>query len=120
VTAPGGRGLIAAQLQAAGASIERADVYQRRLLPPAPRTLARLAHSAQPWVLAVSSGEALQHFWQQLPPHCSACRRATAVVASDRLGEQARALGLQHVVRAGPTAQLVAAAHATLTVPAAT
>ena len=32
VTAPGGRGLIAAQLQAAGATIERADVYQRRLL----------------------------------------------------------------------------------------
>ncbi len=30
VTAPGGRGLIAAHLQAAGATIERADVYQRR------------------------------------------------------------------------------------------
>ncbi|HEL4297091.1 uroporphyrinogen-III synthase [Stenotrophomonas sp. GD03930] len=124
VTAPGGRGLIAAQLRAAGASIERADVYQRRLLRLAPRTLARLAHSAFPWVLAVSSGEALQHFWQQLPTALQQRLQAhaTAVVASDRLGEQARALGLQHVVRAaGPTtAQLVAAAHATLTVPAAT
>ncbi|HFF3760385.1 uroporphyrinogen-III synthase [Stenotrophomonas forensis] len=124
VTAPGGRGLIAAQLQAAGASIERADVYQRRLLRLAPRTLARLAHSAYPWMLAVSSGEALRHFWQQLPPALQQRlqARATAVVASDRLGEQARALGLQHVVRAaGPTtAQLVAAAHATLTAPAAT
>lgn len=124
VTAPGGRGLIAAQLQAAGASIERADVYQRRLLRLSPRTLARLAHSAQPWVLAVSSGEALQHFWQQLPAALQQRLQAhaTAVVASDRLGEQARALGLQHIVRAaGPTtAQLVAAAHATLTVPAAT
>ncbi|PSD21441.1 uroporphyrinogen-III synthase, partial [Stenotrophomonas maltophilia] len=41
---------------------------------------------------------------------------------SDRLGEQAQALGLQRITRsAGPTAaQLVAAAHATLTVPAAT
>ncbi|MDV3512559.1 uroporphyrinogen-III synthase [Stenotrophomonas sp. C4297] len=123
VTAPGGRGLIAAQLQAAGGSIERADVYQRRLLRLSPRTLARLAHSAYPWVLAVSSGEALLHFWQQLPPalqqRCQA--HATAVVASERLGEQAHALGLQRVVRAaGPTtAQLVAAAHATLTVPAA-
>ncbi|MCQ9305117.1 hypothetical protein, partial [Mammaliicoccus sciuri] len=89
-----------------------------------PRALARLAHSAQPWMLAVSSGEALQHFWQQLPPPLQQRLQAhaTAVVASDRLGEQARALGLQHVVRAaGPTsAQLVAAAHATLTVPAAT
>jgi len=111
-------------LQAAGATIERADVYQRRLLRLSPRALARLAHSAQPWVLAVSSGEALQHFWQQLPPALQQRVQvhATAVVASDRLSEQARALGLQHVVRAaGPTsAQLVAAAHATLTVPAAT
>jgi uroporphyrinogen-III synthase len=43
-------------------------------------------------------------------------------VPRERLGEQAHALGLQRVVRAaGPTtAQLVAAAHATLTVPAAT
>ena len=48
--------------------------------------------------------------------------QATVVVASERLGDQAHALGLQRVVRAaGPTtAQLVAAAHATLTVPAAT
>ncbi len=124
VTAPGGRGLIAAQLQAAGATIERADVYQRRLLRLPPRTVARLAHSAYPWLLAVSSGEALQHFWQQLPPALQQRlqAQATAVVASDRLGEQARALGLSCVVRAaGPTtAQLVAAAHATLTAPAAT
>ncbi len=123
VTAPGGRGLIAAHLQAAGAAIERADVYQRRLLRLSPRTLARLAHSAQPWVLAVSSGEALLHFWQQLPPTWQQRLRASArvVVASDRLGEQARSLGLRHISRsAGPTAaQLVAAAHATLTVPAA-
>ncbi|MDT3527498.1 uroporphyrinogen-III synthase [Stenotrophomonas pavanii] len=124
VTAPGGRGLIAAQLQAAGATIERADVYQRRLLRLPRRTLARLAHSAQPWVLAVSSGEALQHVWQQLPPTWQQRLRAEGrvVVASDRLGEQARSLGLRHISRsASPTAaQLVAAAHATLTVPAAT
>jgi hypothetical protein len=90
VTAPGGRGLIAAQLQAAGATIERADVYQRRLLRLPPRTLARLAHSAQPWVLAVSSGEALQHFWQQLPPALQQRlqAQATVVVASDRLANR--------------------------------
>lgn len=124
VTAPGGRGLIAAQLQAAGAIIERADVYQRRPLHLPPRALARLAHSAQPWVLAVSSGEALQHFWQQLPPAWQQRlqQHARVVVASDRLGEQAQALALQRITRsAGPTAaQLVAAAHATLTVPAVT
>ncbi|HDS1580918.1 TPA: uroporphyrinogen-III synthase [Stenotrophomonas maltophilia] len=124
VTAPGGRGLIAAQLQAAGATIERADVYQRRLLRVPPRARARLAHSAYPWLLAISSGEALQHVWQQLSPALQQRMQehAIAVVASDRLGEQARALGLQRIVRAaGPTsAQLVAAAHATLTAPAAT
>ncbi|WP_286070551.1 uroporphyrinogen-III synthase [Stenotrophomonas sp. 57] len=124
VTAPGGRGLIATQLQAAGATLERADVYQRRLLGLQPRVLARLARSAYPWVLAVSSGEALQHFWQQLPPALQHRLQAHAsvVVASDRLGEQACGLGLHHVARsAGPTTeQLVAAAHATLTGPAAT
>ncbi|WP_286074678.1 uroporphyrinogen-III synthase [Stenotrophomonas sp. 59] len=124
VTAPGGRGLIAAQLQAAGATLERADVYQRRLLRLPPRALARLARSASPWVLAVSSGEALQHFWRQIPAALQRRLRAHAsiVVASDRLGEQARSLGLHRVVRsAGPTTeQLVAAAHATLTGPAAT
>ena len=124
VTAPGGRGLIGAQLQAAGATLERADVYQRRLLGLPPRMLARLERSAYPWVLAVSSGEALQHFWRQIPPVLQHRLRAHAsiVVASDRLGEQARGLGLHRVVRsAGPTTeQLVAAAHATLTGPAAT
>lgn len=124
VTAPGGRGLIAARLQAAGATIERADVYQRRPLRLSPRARTRLTHSAAPWVLAVSSGDALDHVWQQLSPALRQRLQAHArvVVASDRLGEQARGLGLQHVVRsAGPTAeQLVAAAHATLTGPAAT
>ena len=66
----------------------------------------------------------LLHFWQQLPPALQQRlqTQATVVVASERLGDQAHALGLQRVVRAaGPTtAQLVAAAHATLTVPAAT
>ncbi|WP_210237592.1 hypothetical protein, partial [Mesorhizobium sp. M8A.F.Ca.ET.142.01.1.1] len=80
---------------------------QRRLLRLPRRTLARLAHSAQPWVLAVSSGEALQHVWQQLPPTWQQRLRAEVrvVVASDRLGEQARSLGLRHISRsAGPTA----------------
>jgi hypothetical protein len=106
VTAPGGRGLIAAQLQAAGATIERADVYQRRLLRLPPRTLARLAHSAQPWVLAVSSGEALQHFWQQLPPALQQRLQATPPSWWPAIGSaNRRALGLQRVVRApGPPA----------------
>jgi len=124
VTAPGGRGLIAAQLQDAGARIVRADVYQRVPLPLSRRNLARLARSATPWLLAVSSGEALQRVWQSLSPGWQQQLRAHAIVlaASDRLAEQAQALGLQRVVRSeGPTVvQLTAAAHAALTAPAAT
>lgn len=124
VTAPGGRGLIAAELQAAGAQITRADVYRRLPLRLSRRMLARLARSPTPWLLAISSGEALQRFWQQLPAHWQQRLRSNAIalVASDRLGMQAQALGLTRVVRSeGPTsAQLMAAAHTALTGPAAT
>ncbi|AWH51825.1 uroporphyrinogen-III synthase [Stenotrophomonas sp. ESTM1D_MKCIP4_1] len=124
VTAPGGRGLIAAQLQAAGAQIVRADVYQRVPLRVSRRNLARLAHSARPWLLAVSSGEALQRFWQQLPAPWQQrlSESVTVLAASDRLAAQARALGMARVVRSeGPTiAQMTAAAHGALTAPAAT
>lgn len=124
VTAPGGRGLLAAQLGAAGAQVLRADVYQRLPLPLPARALSRLARLPRPWVLAVSSGEALARLWVQLPPHWQQRlqRQARVVVASDRLADQARALGLQGVHRAdGPTAsQLARAAHATLTAPAMT
>ena len=124
VTAPGGRGLIAAELQAAGAQIIRADVYRRLPLRLSRRMLARLAHSPTPWLLAISSGEALQRFWQQLPAHWQQLLQANAIalVASDRLGVQAQALGLTRTVRSeGPShLQLIAAAHAALTGPAAT
>ncbi|HDS1650303.1 uroporphyrinogen-III synthase [Stenotrophomonas maltophilia] len=123
VTAPGGRGLIAARLQAAGASIERADVYRRQPLRLSPRALARLGQCSAPWLMAVSSGEALQRVWEQLSPQWQQRLQAhaTALVASERLGAQAQALGLRVVRSAGPTTpQLIAAAHATLTGPAAT
>ena len=123
VTAPGGRGLIAAQLQRAGAQILRSDVYERVPLRLPRRTLSRLAQSATPWLLAVSSGEALQRFWQQLSPAWQQRLRqqATVLAASERLAAQAQALSLQRVVRSeGPTvAQMTAAAHAALTAPAA-
>ncbi|WP_312708901.1 uroporphyrinogen-III synthase [Stenotrophomonas sp.] len=123
VTAPGGRGLIAAQLQQAGAQILRCDVYERVPLRVSRRALSRLTHSATPWLLAVSSGEALQRLWQQLSPRWQQRLRQQAVVlaASERLAVQAQALGLARVLRSdGPTAaQMVATAHAALTAPAA-
>lgn len=114
VTAPGGRGLIASTLQQRGATLLRADIYQRVPLRLRPRALARLSHSSSPWVLALSSGEALQLAWQQLQPAWQQRwqQQMRVVAASTRLQQQARALGLRHVQLAeGPLpAQLAAAA----------
>lgn len=121
VTAPGGRGVIADTLQQRGAQLLRANVYARRPLPFAPRTLQRLRHAVAPWALAVSSGEALALLLAQLPDDLQApLRAATVVAASERLAVQARAAGFGQVhVAAGPLpAQLVAAAHAALIPPA--
>lgn len=113
VTAPGGRGLIAADLQARGAQVLRADVYRRVPLRLRARALARLSRSPRPWVLGVSSGEALERVWAQLSPPWRARWQAdmAVVVASERLAMQARALGLAPVrVASGPTAAKLAAA----------
>jgi uroporphyrinogen-III synthase len=113
VTAPGGRGLIAADLQARGAQLRRADVYRRVPLRLPARALARLSRSPRPWVLGVSSGEALERVWAQLSPPWRARWQAdmAMVVASERLAVQARALGLAPLrVAAGPTAAQMAAA----------
>jgi len=112
VTAPGGRGVIAAALQARGAQVLRADVYRRVPLRVPARTLARLSHSPMPWLLLVSSGEALQRVWSQLGPHWQDLwrTRMSVVTASERLQAQAHGLGLTRVLQAsGPTtAQLLA------------
>ena len=114
VTAPGGRGLIAATLQQRGAQVHRADVYQRLPLRLPPRSLARLSRSPAPWILALSSSEALHHVWRQLGPAWQDRWRQQlgVVAASARLQQQALDLGLQPVrLAAGPLpAQLAAAA----------
>lgn len=117
VTAPGGRGIIASTLQQRGATLLRADVYARQPLPLPPRTLQRLRRAPRPWVLALSSGEALDRLLVLLPDDLmQALRGATVVAASARLAEQARAAGFAEVAVAdGPMpAQLVAAAHTAL------
>ncbi|WP_429001852.1 uroporphyrinogen-III synthase [Xanthomonas sp.] len=117
VTAPGGRGLLAAQLQARGTPLYRADVYRRVPLPLQVRTLARLRAAIGPGVLAVSSGEALQRVLAQLPEDIAGqWRRQPLVAASARLADAARALGFVQVVEAdGPRPrQLAAAARAAI------
>lgn len=117
VTAPGGRGIIAATLVERGAQLQRADIYQRVPLALPPRALQRLRHSATPWVLALSSGEALTALLARLPHDLqSRVREAIVVAASTRLAEQAADAGFTQVQLAqGPLPrQLVQAAHAAI------
>lgn len=121
VTAPGGRGVIADALGARGAVLQRVDVYQRVALRLPPRQLQRLRHRAGPWVLALSSAEALSLLIDQLPADLLArLRQAHAVAASERLAVLAQQAGIARVtLAAGPMpAQLAQAAHAAITTAA--
>lgn len=121
VTAPGGRGVIAQTLQARGARLQRVDVYQRQPLRLPPRQLQRLRHQPTPWVLALSSAEALALLQAQLPLDLLARLQAQPVVAaSPRLLALAREAGFARVALAeGPLpVQLAQAAHAAITTAA--
>ena len=114
VTAPGGRGLIAATLARRGAQVLRADVYERVPVSPSPQAMARLRDLRAPAFLALGSGEALQRVLDALPDALHApLRRARVVAASERLARQARALGFDDVIVASdaqPRSLLAAAA----------
>jgi uroporphyrinogen-III synthase len=119
VTAPGGRGVIAATLARRGASVRRADVYQRIPVTPSPRSIARLCALDAPLLLALGSGEALETLLAGMPDAAGAClRRARVAAASARLEALARARGFDEVVRATdatPRALLAACADAART-----
>lgn len=117
VTAPGGRGMIAAQVRERGANLQRIDVYERLPLPVSKATIARLQALPSPYVVAISSGEALQTVLPYLPAALlQQWQQAAAVAASERLAELATELGFHNVsLAAGPLpAQLASAAHAAL------
>lgn len=117
VTAPGGRGMIAAHVQAMGAQLLRVDVYDRVPLPVSATKRARLQAIEGPTVLAVSSGEALELLLPQLPDALlERWYHAPLVSASERLAQLASAHGFRQVsVAPGPMpGQLAAAAAAAL------
>lgn len=96
VTAPGGRGIIAATLAERGARVLRANVYERVAIAPSPRAVAALSALDQPAWLLLSSGEALDRVLASLPPEAlAALRRASVVAASERLAALARGHGLR-------------------------
>ncbi len=122
VTAPGGRGVIAAQVVERGAQLQRVDVYERIALPISAAAIERLQALQGPSVLAVSSGEALEQVMPQLPPDLlQRWQRMPVVTASERLAQLAGAQGFLHVgVAGGPLpAQLANAAHAAIIAMAA-
>jgi len=112
LTAPGGRGLIAADLQRRGARVVRADIYARVPITIPSRSIAALRQLRAPAWLALSSGEALACVLAQLPPDAAATlRRARVAAASARLADLARAQGFADSViaaSAGPRDLLAA------------
>lgn len=113
VTAPEGRNVIAPTLQARGARVLRADVYRREPVRIPAQAIDQLMNLHVPACLLLSSGGALEHALQQLPPTAAArLRQSTAVAASARLADAARLAGFPHVVQApGPRpAQMLDAA----------
>lgn len=102
ITAPGGRGLLAASLRARGARVTVAEVYRRqpRALPPA--RLAALAALPKTSALLVSSGEAFTTLWTGLPEAArNRLRRRPAVASSPRLVGLLREHGFARVMCAG-------------------
>jgi uroporphyrinogen-III synthase len=101
VTAPGGRGRIAAVLRRRGARLLRADVYARVAVVPSARVVARLRElDAAPLLLALSSGEALVHVLDALPADLVMLlkQRARVIAASARLAALARERGFRDIV----------------------
>ena len=123
MTAPGGRGQVAATLARRGAQLLRADVYERVPMVPSALAVQRLLALDAPTWLALSSGEALERIVSALPPAAWVqLRRARVVAASERLAGVARAHGFKRVVVAAsarPRDLMLAAATATRARPLA-
>ena len=112
VTAPGGRDRIAPGLRKRGADVVRADVYAREPRAPTARDFDTLRRARGRWAIALSSGEALRTLVRHAPPDLMAALRAARVLAgSERLADEARALGFHDLrVAAGARpGELVAA-----------
>lgn len=115
VTAPQGRGTLAPALQARGAQLHLAEVYQRQPVPLSARAIARLDALQAPACVLVTSGGALREVFERLPARSAAALRAQpAIVPSARLAGLALQAGFERVLQAeGPRpAQLLATAQA--------
>ncbi|GHC02679.1 uroporphyrinogen-III synthase [Thermomonas carbonis] len=105
VTAPGGRNRIAPTLQARGADLIRADIYERTPITITVarwQALATVLAKPQHVVLALSSAEALDAMLRQHPADLAKpLRRIAVTAASERLAQAARDAGFRRIVLAG-------------------
>lgn len=102
VGAPGGRGLLAAELAARGARVMHAHVYRRTPARLDRRHAEALLHNATaPLYVLLSSSEALTNILAALPPAARArFTHGIAIASSARLAAAATQAGFAQVVRA--------------------
>jgi len=115
ISAPGGRGVLVPALQARGARVVRADVYDRVAIAPTTRAVNQLLALVAPSVIALSSGEALETVLAALPaPARARLLQSSVVAASERLADMARQVGFTAVAvaRSARPQDLMAAASA--------
>ncbi|HEY5851166.1 MAG TPA: uroporphyrinogen-III synthase [Lysobacter sp.] len=113
ISAPGGRGVLVPALQARGANVLRADVYERVAVVPSSHSIKQLLALTTPAVIALSSGEAFETILNALPaPARGRLMQASVVAASERLADLARECGFNgvEVARSARPQDLVAAA----------
>jgi len=113
ISAPGGRGMLRAELGARGAQLREVHVYRRDTPRWQARQLEALAHLSPEARVLLSSAEALDNLHRGLPVAAYArLSAAVAVVSSDRLADSARAAGFQRIEVASSalSADLLAAA----------
>ena len=101
ITAPGGRGLLAAELARRGARVEVAEVYRREPMAVSSARLRALDRLPESTALLLTSAEALAPLWQAVDADSRAkLLSRPCVVPGERLGAHARALGFGCVLRA--------------------
>lgn len=107
VKGQGGRSLLKETLEARGAMVDCADVYQRVCPKPDAVIVSQLdtwLRQAQPVFLLLSSIEIMQNIKAQLQPCWNELRKCLVLAVSERVAQAAHQEGFQYVhVLSGPT-----------------
>jgi len=99
----GGRELLGDTLTERGAGVEYVGCYRRGKPDLDPAPLVKLWSDGQLDAITVTSSEGLRNLYDMVGPLGQAWLRKTPTfVPHERIAEQARALGLHHVVLTGP------------------